>query len=238
MGKRIISQRRGAPKTRYRAPSHRYFVEAKHHIVTNDDVVFGTVVDLIHSVPHTAPIARIKYEDGREGYIQASEKMSVGDVIATGKGATASQGNTLPLGSIPEGTEVYNIEAKPGDGGKFVRASGTFAKVAAKIGNKVVIKFPSKKQKEFDSQCRATIGVVAGGGRLEKPFMKAGHRWHSMRAKGKLYPITSAVAMNAIEHPFGSGRGRHAGKPTIAPRNAPPGRKVGMVKPRRTGRKR
>lgn len=237
MGKRIISQRRGAPKTRYRAPSHRYFAEAKHSVVSND-VKFATVVDLVHSISHSAPLARIKYEDGKEGYIQASQKMAVGDVIATGAGATVSQGNTLPLKEIPDGTNVYNIESQPGDGGKFARASGAFATVAAKIGNKVVIRFPSKKQKTFEGSCRATIGVVAGGGRLEKPIIKAGNRWHMLRARGKLYPIVSAVAMNANEHPFGSGRGRHAGKPTIAPRFAPPGRKVGQVRARRTGKKR
>ncbi len=237
MGKRIISQRRGAPKTRYRAPSHRYFAEAKHSVVSNE-IKFATVVDLVHSISHSAPLAKIKYEDGKEGYIQASQKMAVGDVIATGAGATATQGNTLPLKEIPDGTNIYNIESQPGDGGKFVRSSGTFATVAAKVGNKVIIKFPSKKQKTFEGSCRATIGVVAGGGRLEKPIIKAGNRWHMLRARGKLYPIVSAVAMNANEHPFGSGRGRHKGKPTIAPRFAPPGRKVGQVKARRTGKKR
>lgn len=237
MGKRIISQRRGRPKTRYRAPSHRFLAEAKHHVVSPDSC-FGRVVDIVHSPSHSAPLARISYEDGSEGFIQAHEKMSIGDVVATGKDVGVQEGNTLPLMSLPEGTSVYNIESKPGDGGKFVRSSGTFAKIAAKIGNKVVIKFPSKKQREFDGQCRAVVGVVAGGGRLEKPFMKAGNRWHAMRARGKLYPITSAVAMNANEHPFGCGRGRHMGKPSIAPRDAPPGRKVGQVRPRRMGKRR
>jgi large subunit ribosomal protein L2 len=237
MGKRIISQRRGAPKTRYRAPSHRYFAEAKHSAAGND-VQFATVVDLVHSISHSAPLARIKYENGKEGYIQASQKMAVGDVIATGAGATATEGNTLPLREIPDGTNIYNIESQPGDGGKFARASGAFATVAAKAGNKVVVTFSSKKQKTFEGSCRATIGVVAGGGRLEKPIIKAGNRHYMLRARGKLYPIVSAVAMNANEHPFGSGRGRHAGKPTIAPRFAPPGRKVGQVRARRTGKKR
>ena len=95
---------------------------------------------------------------------------------------------------------------------------------------------PSRKEVDFNSSCRATVGIVSGGGRLEKPFIKAGNRWHAMRARGRLYPITSAVAMNAVEHPFGSGRGRHMGKPSVAPRHAPPGRKVGQVRARRTGR--
>src|SRR3989338_571282 len=133
---------------------------------------------------------------------------------------------------------IYNIEATSGDGGKYVRSSGVFAKVMARTGNKVNILLPSKKLKSLSSKCKATIGVVAGGGRPEKPFVKAGHRWHAMRAKGKLYPITSAVAMNANEHPFGCGRGRHMGKPSVAPRHAPPGRNVGQMHARRMGRKR
>ena len=108
----------------------------------------------------------------------------------------------------------------------------------ARTGNKVNILLPSKKLKSLSSKCKATIGVVAGGGRPEKPFVKAGHRWHAMRAKGKLYPITSAVAMNANEHPFGCGRGRHMGKPSNPPRFAPPGRNVGQMHARRMGRKR
>ena len=82
------------------------------------------------------------------------------------------------------------------------------------------------------------VGVVAGGGRPDKPFVKAGKRWHAMKARNKLYPITSAVAMNATDHPFGSGRGRHKGKPSVPPRHAPPGRNVGLIRARRTGMKR
>ena len=96
---------------------------------------------------------------------------------------------------------------------------------------------PSKKQKQFHPNCRATVGVIAGSGKGEKPILKAGKRHHMMKARNKLYPQTSGVAMNAVDHPFGSGRGRHKGKPTIAPRFAPPGRKVGMIRARRTGRK-
>ncbi|MBI2148110.1 50S ribosomal protein L2 [Candidatus Woesearchaeota archaeon] len=235
MGKRIISQRRGRATRRFIAPSHRYFAEAKHKTL-DDKSYFGKVVEILHSTSHTAPLALIQYEDGNYSYIIAPEGIAVGDIVATGKKAEIKVGNTMQLSEIPEGTLVYNIESKLGDGGKFVRSSGTFARVLAKTGDKVKILMPSKKEKEFHINCRATIGVVSGGGRTDKPFIKAGNRWHAMRAKGRLYPIVSAVAMNAVEHPFGSGRGRHMGKPNIAPRNAPPGRKVGLVRPRRTGR--
>lgn len=235
MGKRIIAQRRGRGTRRFVAPSHRFFAEAKHKQI-NKENIFGKVVDLVHSISHSAPLALIKYDDGEVGYIIAPEGIAVGDVIFSGKTTELKIGNTLALADIPEGTTIYNIESKKGDGGKYVRASGVGAKILSRTDNKVLVLMPSKKEKIFSADCRATVGTIASGGRLEKPFVKAGKRWHAMRARGRLYPITSAVAMNAVEHPFGSGRGRHMGKPSIAPRHAPPGRKVGQVRARRTGR--
>ena len=176
--------------------------------------------------------------DGEEGYIIAPEGIAIGDTISIGKGAEIKTGCTLSLLDIPDGSSIYNIEQIKGDGGRFVRASGTFAKILSKTKNGVTILMPSKKEKIFNSNCMATIGIVAGGGRTDKPFVKAGNRWHAMRARGKLYPITSAVAKNAVDHPFGSGRGRHMGKPSVPPRFAPPGRKVGQIHAKRTGRKR
>ena len=96
---------------------------------------------------------------------------------------------------------------------------------------------PSKKEIFFNENCRATIGVVAGQGRLDKPIMKAGKKWHMMKARNKLWPRTSAVKVNVIDHPFGSGRGKRI-KSKISKLNAPPGRKVGHLKPRRTGKRR
>ena len=236
MGKRIISQRRGRGTRRFIALPYSAG-NTRNKRLDKQEVSFGKIIDLVHSPAHSAPLMKIKYEDGEEVLLQASEKTAIGDIIATGKNAPAQNGNTLLLSNIPEGTSIYNIELMPGDGGKMVKSSGTFAKVLARMGNKVLVKLPSKKDKLFNAACRATLGVIAGGGRLEKPMMKAGRNWHARRARGKLYPVTSAVAMNAMEHPFGCGRGRHMGKPSIAPRNAPPGRKVGLVRARRTGRK-
>ena len=106
-----------------------------------------------------------------------------------------------------------------------------------KTKNKVIVQFKSKKTKELNPECRAIVGIAAGGGRLEKPILKAGKRMKMMRAKNKLYPQTSGVAMNAVDHPFGSGRGRHIGKSKVAPRFAPPGRNVGSIRSKRTGAK-
>ncbi|MBS3175158.1 50S ribosomal protein L2 [Candidatus Woesearchaeota archaeon] len=238
MGKRIISQRRGRGTRRFISLRHRYIGPARNKINLKNEVHTAEVVCLHHSPAHSAPLAHVVYDDGEEGLMIAPEGIAVGDVISTGKTSEIRPGNTLRLGDIPEGTAIYNIENYKGDGGRYVRASGTAARVLANMGQTVSVILPSKKQKNFSANCMATIGNVAGGGRLDKPMLKAGANWHAKRARGKLYPVTSAVAMNANEHPFGCGRGRHMGKPSIAPRYAPPGRKVGLIHPRRTGRRR
>jgi large subunit ribosomal protein L2 len=143
----------------------------------------------------------------------------------------------MQLNEIPDGTAIYNIEGIPGDGGKFVRASGTSARVMGKYKNNVVVLLPSKKRKEFHPACRATIGIVAGGGRTEKPLLKAGVAFHKMKAKNKKYPIMAGSAQNAVDHPFGNKRTSRKSKARPVGRNAPPGRKVGMIAARRTGRK-
>ena len=160
---------------------------------------------------HSAPLARVSY--GTEQIlVPAPQLVKVGDEVRSGAGAPATIGNTLPLKNIPEGTLIYNIELQPGDGGKLARTAGTFARIVTKIGDKILIELPSKKQKQFLGDCRATIGVIAGTGKQEKPYLKAGKKWHAMKAKNRMYPRTSGVAMNSINHPFGCGRGRHVGR--------------------------
>ena len=235
MGKRLIQQARGKGGPTYRAPSFRYKGEAKHYR-TSSNLLEGEIVDLIHCPGHSSPLAKISYA-GDAVFMIASEGMKVGDIVFSGEHAENDTGNTLPLGNIPEGTAVYNIESVPGDGGKFVRSSGTFAKIVTKTSEGVIVQLPSKKRKEFNVKCRASIGMVAGGGRTDKPLLKAGTKFYKMRQKNKLWPKVSGASMNAVDHPFGGGRSSRKGRPTIAPRNAPPGRKVGMIRPRRTGRK-
>ena len=240
MGKRIITQRRGRGTFTYKSFSHRYKGAIKHRKYDEAEkgsVVNGKVVDLINCPGHSAPLAKIKYESGEEILISAPLNMKLHDTVASGAKATLKIGNTLPLRNVPEGTNVYNIESNPGDGGKFVRTSGGVATVVSQMGDKTVVKLPSKKQKVFSSDCRAIIGLIAGSGRKDKPMAKAGKNYHAMRARNKLYPRTSGVAMNAVDHPFGSGRGRHVGKSKIPPIGAPPGRNVGLIRAKRTGRK-
>jgi large subunit ribosomal protein L2 len=131
---------------------------------------------------------------------------------------------------------VYNIESRPNDGGKFIKSGGNSATVNRIIGDFVFVFMHSKKEKKFKGTCRAIIGVAAGAGRTAKPIVKAGKQYHIKKTKSKLWPRTSAVKMNAIDHPFGSGRAKNP-KSKVAKRNAPPGRKVGLIRPRRTGKK-
>ena len=108
--------------------------------------------------------------------------------------------------------------------------------IAHDVG-RATVQLPSGEIRDFSTKCRASIGVVAGGGRTEKPFLKAGKRYHAMLAKGKPYPRVRGVAMNVVDHPFGGGRGKHAGRPRSIGRGAPPGQKVGLIAARKTGKR-
>ena len=134
-------------------------------------------------------------------------------------------------------TLIHNIELNPYDGGKLVRASGSFARVISKTEEAVRVELPSKKEKLFFPGCRAGIGVLAGSGRIEKPFLKAGTHYHKMRQK----QIISARMRSIHERSRSSIRRkmfpRERTVPTQSPRSAPPGRKVGKIAPRRTGRR-
>jgi len=233
MGKNLIQQRRGKGSGRFRAKS---FASAGEVAVKNKNAY--EVLDLIHSVGHSAPLARVKYDDNTLGLIIAAEGVFVGKTYPMGEEAPVGYGNVLPLKSIPEGTPVFNIELKPGDGGCFVRSSGGSAKLVARSETGVTIKLPSKRNKVFHPECRAIIGTVAGGGRTEKPFLKAGKKHHAMKARNKYYPSVSGSAMNAVAHPFGNKRSLRKAKAKPTSRNAPPGRKVGAIAAKRTGRKR
>jgi large subunit ribosomal protein L2 len=97
---------------------------------------------------------------------------------------------------------------------------------------------PSGKFLLLNPNCRAVIGAVAGAGKMEKPFLKAGPKHFAFKAKGKMYPRVRGIAMAAVYHPYGGGRHQHPGKQTSVGRTAPPGRKVGNIAPRKTGRSR
>ena len=241
MGRRIQGQRRGRAGTSgsstFKAPSHKYKANLTHKSPpTDSDTVQGTVVDIEHDPARSAPVALVEFNDGDRRYVLAPEGIAVGDSIAIGISAEIKPGNTLPLSEIPEGLPVCNIESRPGDGGKFVRSSGVSATLISHDVHAAMVKLPSGEIKRLNPRCRATIGVVAGGGRTEKPFVKAGKKFHKLRARGTKYPRVRGVAMNACDHPFGGGGRQHPGRPKSVARGAPPGRKVGAIASRRTGR--
>ncbi|MBW2988987.1 50S ribosomal protein L2 [Candidatus Woesearchaeota archaeon] len=236
MGKNLIQQKRGKGSPTYRAPSFRYKGKATYGAY-QEERCKGKVVDIIHCPGHSAPLADVMYEDGNKRLLQAPDGIRVGSEIEMGEGAAVKKGNVLFLKDIPEGTRVYNIENQPGDGGKFVRSSGASAKVVSKMRDKVIILLPSKKEGRFNPKCRATIGEIAGSGKKDKPFLKAGFKHYAMKARNKKYPKVCGVAMNAVSHPFGGSSTCSKGKASTVSRDAPPGRKVGKIAARRTGRK-
>jgi large subunit ribosomal protein L2 len=198
----------------------------------------GKITNIIHEPGRGAPLAEVKFEsESKLHYMAAPEGAYVGQVIESGEEAPLANGNTLMLEYIPEGTPIYNIEGSPGDGGKFVRSSGLAATIVSTDKSKSMVRLPSGTQKAFSPRCRATIGIVSGGGRSEKPFLKAGAVWHHTRAKARKWPVTRGAAMNAASHPHGGGSHQSPGRPTTVSRHAPPGRKVGNIAARRTGRK-
>ncbi len=182
-------------------------------------------------------MARIVLENGDEFYTVAAEGMYVGQVIKIGPDAEPVNGNVLPIGKIPEGTQVFNIEIRPGDGGKLARAPGSYAIVIGRTGNKTIVQLPSGKVKEIPNEARATVGIPAGGGRLEKPLLKAGNAYYKWSAKAHKWPRVRGVAMNAVSHPHGGGSHQSPSFPTTVAREAPPGQKVGHIAARQTGRR-
>lgn len=236
MGKRIRAQRIGRGSPTYLSPSHQRIAPVKYP-PQSPNTFKGIVVDITHEPGRGAPIAIIKLENGTETYNVAVEELRVGQIVEIGPAASPSLGNVLPLRSIPEGARICNIEARPGDGGKLVRSGGGYAVVIGKSSTHAIIVLPSGKQKQLLLDCRATIGIVAGGGRLEKPLLKAGNAYYKWKPKARKWPRVRGVAMNAVEHPHGGGSHQSESKPTTVSRNAPPGRKVGHIAAKRTGRK-
>ncbi len=234
MGKRIISQNRGKGTPTYTAPSHKYKADVRHLKFSAEPIV-ARIVDIEHDPARNGPIALVELPDGKKTYILAVEGLGTGDTIYAGDNVDIKPGNTTFLKNIPEGTPICNVEAQPGDGGKFARASGTFALVVAQEEDRVLVQMPSGKLRWLSPMCKATIGVVAGGGRTDKPFVKAGKKYYKMKSKAAKWPRVRGVAMNAVDHPFGGGKHQHVGRPKTVSRNAPPGRKVGSIAARRTG---
>lgn len=231
MGKRIIVQRRGRGTSTYRVNKKVFKYKLQMLPGLSGE---GTVSKLINSGAHSCPIAKIISENG-SFYVPAFNGMFEGQKIAFEDGEVKA-GNILRLKNIPVKTKIHCIESKPRDGGKFIKSGGSSATINRVVGSDVFVVMPSKKERKFNGECRAIIGTVAGEGRLDKPIVKAGKQHYIKKTKSKLWPRTGAFKMNAIDHPFGSGRGKNP-KSKIAKRNAPAGAKVGLIRPKRTGKR-
>jgi large subunit ribosomal protein L2 len=239
MGKMLRQQRRGKGSSAYRRPSHRFFTKLTYRNydeAEKNGVLKGEVTNFIDDPARTCILMEVRFENGETQHLPAPEGIKLGSTFQQGRDAEITLGNVLPLSRIPDGLPVYNIEAHPGNGGAFVRAAGTSAYVVSHEGSSVTVLLPSKKTKVLEASCRAQVGIICGGGRLEKPMLTAGKNHHKMHARNMTWPRVRGVAMNPVAHPFG-GSQHHSGKPTTVSRNAPPGRKVGHIAARSTGRR-
>jgi large subunit ribosomal protein L2 len=229
MGKTITSQARGHGSMTWRVKRKAYIYRIGYPKL--DSTGKAKIIKLLNSSAHSSPIAKILinkesfYVPAINGIFEGQE-IDIGDKIQLG--------NIVKLKDIPQGTRICNLESYPGSGGKYLRSAGCSGVVTEKKEGKVEILIARRKLK-INPECRAIIGVVAGDGRKIKPLVKAGKKHYIMKAKGKKWHLTSAIKTNALDHPFGSGRGKRI-KSKIAKRNAPPGAKVGHIRPRRTGR--
>jgi len=236
--KRVKQRRRGKGKPVYRARSHRFKAEVNYKNYLDSEKSSserGLIIDFIDDPARNCPLMLVKFKDS-VSKLPAPLGLRVGDYIEQGASSKINPGNILPLVNIPEGTNIFNIERIPGDGGKMVRSAGESAKLISKDEKGIIIQLPSRKFKLFNPLCRASIGTIAGGGHKDKPFVKASKRKWAFRAKTGKWPKVRGTAMNPVDHPHGGGKGRGRKSLTVS-RGAPPGAKVGSIAPRRTGRR-
>ncbi len=237
MGKQIRVQRRGKGGSVFRSRTFRRIAPVRFPLTAEGyPSLKGVVREIMHDPGRGAPLALVEFANGTACCLTVPEGLALNQGITVGPDASPEVGNVLPLGRMPEGTLVCNVELRPRDGGRLARASGTYCMVVAHTPQGTELRLPSGKSLYLNDQCRAMIGVVAGAGRTEKPFLKAGTVKKLMRSRGRVWPTTSGQKMISASHPHGGGRHKHAGKPTTVSRNAPPGRKVGMIAARQTGR--
>ncbi len=223
-------------------PSTKYKV-GKTKIPQAEARATGTIEKIIHERGRVAPLVWVRIESGtkvRKELMVAVEGNHVGQTIEMGGDAPVCVGNVLRLKNIPEGTEVCSVERAPNDGGKMAMSSGSYVIVVThnRDTNITMLKLPSGEKRSVSSECKAVVGVVAGGGVNEKPIMKASRAYYKAKARGQQWPVVRGVAMNPVDHPHGGGNHQHIGHPSTISKHAPPGQKVGLIAARRTGLKR
>ena len=192
-GKITVRHHGGGHKTIYR------IIDFKR----NKDEIAATVVGIEYDPNRSANIALLAYADGEKRYILAPEGLKAGDVVMSGENVEIKIGNCLPLKNIPVGSNIHNIELKPGKGGQMVRAAGNVAQLMAKEGKLVTLRLPSGEMRMVPADCRATIGIVGNGDHELVKIGKAGRTRHM-----GIRPTVRGSVMNPNDHPHGGGEGR------------------------------
>lgn len=165
--------------------------------------VLGKVISVEYDPNRNVNIALVAYEDGEKRYILHPENLKIGHSVCSKKTGTPMLGNSLPLGAIPLGSDIHNVELIPGKGGQIIRSAGTSAKLIAKENSYAILRLPSKEIRLFSQKCQATIGKLSNADFYNVSSGKAGRsRWLGIR------PTVRGSAMNPIDHPHGGGEGR------------------------------
>ena len=166
----------------------------------------GRIVTVEYDPNRSARIALVQYADGEKRYILQPVGLKVGDSIVAGDTADILPGNTLPLKNIPLGTQIHNVELRPGKGGQIARSAGSSVQLVAKDGPYASVKMPSGELRRINIECRATVGQVGNLDHENVSLGKAGRtRWLGKR------PHVRGVAMNPVDHPLGGGEGKTSG---------------------------
>jgi len=246
MGRVIRAQRKGRRSLTFKAHTMHRNGPARHRpldYAERQGYIKGVVKSIVHDPGRGAPLAVVqfrhpyKYRLDKQLFI-AAEGMYTGQFVYCGKKAQLTVGNILPLAAMPEGTIICNVESKTGDRGSFARCSGNYATIISHNDDqtRTKVRLPSGAKKTIPSASRAMVGLVGGGGRIDKPLLKAGNAYWKYKAKRNCWPRVRGVAMNPVDHPHGGGNHQHIGHPSTVRRDAPPGAKVGLIAARRTGR--
>ena len=166
----------------------------------------ATVERIEYDPNRTSFIALITYKDGEQAYIIAPQRLAVGDTVIAGSYVDVKPGNVMPMGNMPVGTIVHNVEMKIGKGGQIARSAGTYAQIVGRDQGYVILRLNSGEQRLVAGQCFATIGAVSNPDHMNISLGKAGrNRWLGFR------PHNRGVAMNPVDHPHGGGEGRTSG---------------------------
>jgi len=168
--------------------------------------VAATVERIEYDPNRTGFIALVKYQDGELAYILAPQRLSPGDTVVSGEHVDVKPGNAMPVGNIPIGTIVHNVEIKIGKGGQIARSAGTYAQIVGRDGEYVILRLNSAEQRLVHGRCMATVGAVSNPDNMNVSIGKAGRK----RWLGRM-PHNRGVSMNPIDHPHGGGEGRTSG---------------------------